>query len=63
MWTEEEARKEITREWNELPPSQRQTREHAFWFALEIKDKYPFPSKTDRYQVVKGWLDLAPLGK
>ena len=63
MWTEDEARRKIRREWSKLPPSERQTREQAAVFAMEIKDKYPFPSKTDRYQVIKGWLDLAPLGK
>ena len=63
MWTEEEARREITREWKDLPTSARQTREQAAMFAMEIGDKYPFPGNTDRYQIIKGWLELAPLGK
>ena len=63
MLTEEEARRAITREWYNLPTSARQTREQAAIFAMEIRDKYPFPAKIDRYQIIKGWLDLAPLGK
>lgn len=63
MWTEEEARKEIRREWDKLAASDRQTREQAAAFAMQIKEKYPFPSKADRSQVIKGWLDLAPFGK
>src|SRR5262249_5517111 len=63
MWTAEEARKEIRREWNELAASDRQTRDQAAAFPMQIKDKYPFPSKADRSQVIKGWLDLAAFGK
>ena len=62
MWKQEEARREIVREWSALPVSERRTKDQAAPFAMAIKDKYPFRSSADRYQVIKGWLQnrLAP---
>ena len=57
MLTQAEARKEILREWLALPASRRKTSDQAAAFAMAIKDKYPFRSSADRYQVIKGWLE------
>jgi hypothetical protein len=42
------------REWRALPEIKRQADSHAEWFAMMIKDKYPFRhSGSDRYQAVR----------
>jgi hypothetical protein len=52
MYTKDEARREIVAEWNSLPASARKTDHQAALFAMRIKDKYPFRSRADRYQVI-----------
>jgi hypothetical protein len=51
--TKNDAEQEIIREWRALPEIERQADAHAAWFAMKIKDKYPFRhSGSDRYQAV-----------
>ena len=62
MFTKDEARRAIMAEWNTLPEAERKTESQAAAFAMAVKDKYPFRSNADRYQVINGWLRnrLAP---
>lgn len=54
---QDEAKREIIREWRALPKEQRQTDEHAAAFAMLIKDKYKFRGGTaDPYQTIAAWL-------
>jgi hypothetical protein len=54
---QEDAKREIIREWRALPKEQRQTDEQAALFAMQIKDKYKFRGgSADPYQTIKGWL-------
>jgi hypothetical protein len=51
--TKNDAEQAIIREWRALPEIKRQADSHAEWFAMMIKDKYPFRhSGSDRYQAV-----------
>ena len=51
--TKNDAEQAIIREWRALPEIERQADAHAAWFAMKIKDKYPFRhSGKDRYQAV-----------
>ena len=51
--TKNDAEQAIIREWRALPEIKRQADSHAEWFAMMIKDKYPFRhSGRDRYQAV-----------
>ncbi len=51
--TKNDAEQAIIREWRALPEIERQADAHASWFAMKIKDKYPFRhSGKDRYQAV-----------
>jgi hypothetical protein len=49
---QEDAKREIIREWRALPKSSRQTDEHAALFAMQ---KFRGGS-ADPYQTIKGWL-------
>jgi hypothetical protein len=54
---QDDAKREIIREWRALPKAQRQTDEQAALFALQIKDKYKFRGGTaDPYQTINAWL-------
>ena len=51
--TKNDAEQAIIREWRALPEIERQADAHVAWFAMKIKDKYPFRhSGKDRYQAV-----------
>jgi hypothetical protein len=52
----EQAREAIIREWLALPRQERRSDLQAGWFAMKIKDRYPFKADGDRYQVIKGFL-------
>jgi hypothetical protein len=55
--TKDQARTAIMREWYALPPSKRRTQDQAVAFALAMRGKYPFRTRTaDPYQVIMGWL-------
>jgi hypothetical protein len=52
--TKNDAEQAIIREWRALPEIERQADSHAAWFAMKIKDKYPFRhSGSDRYHAVR----------
>jgi hypothetical protein len=52
---QEDAKREIIREWSALPKSERQTDAQAAHFAMRIKDKYQFKGgSSDPYQTIKG---------
>ena len=54
---QEDAKREIIREWRALPKEQRQTEKQAAFFAMQIKDKYKFRGGTaDPYQTINAWL-------
>jgi hypothetical protein len=53
---QEDAKREIIREWRALPKEQRQTEKQAALFAMQIKDKYKFRCAGDRYQTINAWL-------
>jgi hypothetical protein len=54
---QEDAKREIIREWQALPKELRQTDVQAAAFAMQIKDKYKFSGGTaDPYQTIKAWL-------
>jgi hypothetical protein len=54
---QDDAKREIIREWRSLPKEQRQTDEQAALFAMQIKDKYRFRGGTvDPYQTIHAWL-------
>jgi hypothetical protein len=55
---QEDAKREIIREWRALPKEQRQTEAQAAVFAMHIKNKYKFKGGTaDPYQTIKAWID------
>jgi hypothetical protein len=52
--TKNDAEQAIIREWRALPEIERQADSHAAWFAMKIKDKYPFRhSGSGRYHAVR----------
>jgi hypothetical protein len=50
--TRAEAERKIIEDWKALPENERQTDHDASFFAMKIKDKYPFKYGGDRYQAV-----------
>ena len=54
---QEDAEREIIREWRALPKEQRQTEAQAAAFAMAIAHKYKFRGGTaDPYQTINAWL-------
>ena len=52
----DDARQAIIDKWRALPASKRKTSDQAAAFAMLMKEKYEWRSRSDRYQDVMGWL-------
>jgi len=54
---QEDAKREILREWRALPKEQRQTEADTTRFAFTVVNKYNFGvDAADRYQTIWAWL-------
>jgi hypothetical protein len=58
---QDDAKREIIREWRALPKEQRQTDEQAALFAMQIKDKYKFRGEFQRRKCGSVSDDLGPV--
>ena len=50
----EDAEREIIRDWEALPETERQTINQAFWFADKIEGRYPFGKEARPYRFILG---------
>ena len=53
---QEDAKREILREWRALPEKRRQSQDDATRFAFSVVNKYKFGGTGDPYQTIRAWI-------